>query len=166
MTPDRYRRAVVEFPNDLAIIIRREFAAPVALVFDVFTKPEHVRRTMAPFGETVTVCSIDLHVGGDYHSAFVTDDGVECSFRGTFLELEPPNRTVQTWRFDGWPDVEAVESVSLTEAGGVTRLTWQLAFRDQAGRDHWTKTDGIESNFDLVEDVLRSLVDAAGTVPG
>jgi uncharacterized protein YndB with AHSA1/START domain len=49
------------------------------------------------------VCSIDLRVGGDYHIVFVTDDGRECSFRGTYLEVEPPTPTVETWLFDGWP---------------------------------------------------------------
>ena len=107
-----------------------------------------MRKTFAPFGEEVTVCSIDLRVGGDYRYVFVTDDGVECSFRGTFLEVEPPTRTVETWLFDGWPDAEAVESMELHETDGVTTLTWRLAFRDQAGRDHMTKYDGIEANFD------------------
>ena len=48
MTPNRHGSAVVEFPNDLEIVITREFDAPIALVFDVFTKPEHVRKTFAP----------------------------------------------------------------------------------------------------------------------
>ena len=60
-------------------------------------------------------CSIDLRVGGGYHLVFVTGDGTECSFRGTYLEVEPPTRTVATWHFEGWPDVEAVESVDLQE---------------------------------------------------
>ena len=50
MTPNRHGSAVIEFPNDLEIVITREFDAPIALVFDVFTKPEHVRKTFAPFG--------------------------------------------------------------------------------------------------------------------
>ena len=116
MTPTRHGEAVIEFPNDLEIVITREFEAPIALVFDVLTKPEHVRKTFAPYGEEVKVCSIDLRVGGNYHFVFVTDDGTEMSFRGTFLEVEPPTRTVQTWLYDGWPDAEAVESVDLHEA--------------------------------------------------
>lgn len=166
MTPNRHGSAVVEFPNDLEIVITREFDAPIALVFDVFTKPEHVRKTFAPFGEEVTVCSIDLRVGGNYHIVMVTDDGTECSFRGTYLEVEPPTRTVQTWLFDGWPGAEAVESMDLHETDGVTKLTHRLAFRDQAGRDHMTKFDGHEAQFDNVEDYLRSLLDPTGTVSG
>jgi uncharacterized protein YndB with AHSA1/START domain len=144
----------------------REFDAPIELVFDVHTKPEHVRKTIAPFGEKVTECSIDLHVGGNYRFVFVTDDGTECAFRGTFLEVEPPNRTVQTWLFEGWPDAEAVESMDLQEANGVTKMTYSLTFRDQAGRDHMTKFDGHAANFDNVEDLLRSLRDPKRTVAG
>ena len=164
MTPNRHGSAVIEFPNDLEIVITREFDAPIELVFDVFTKPEHVRKTFAPFGEEVTVCSIDLRVGGNYHFVMVTDDGTECSFRGTYLEVEPPTRTVQTWLFDGWPDAEAVESMDLHETHGVTKLTHRLAFRDQAGRDHMTKSDGQEDSFNKMEDYLRSLLDQKETV--
>jgi uncharacterized protein YndB with AHSA1/START domain len=166
VTPDRHGSVRIEFPNDLEIVLTREFDAPIQLVFDVLTKPEHVRKTIAPYGEEVKVCSIDLRVGGNYHFVFVTDDGTECSFRGTYLEVEPPARTVQTWRFDGWPGVEAVESTDLREADGVTKLTQRLAFRDQAGRDHMTKYDGLEANYDNVENYLRSLLDPKGTVSG
>jgi uncharacterized protein YndB with AHSA1/START domain len=164
VTPHRHGSAVVEFPNELEIVLTREFDAPIQLVFDVFTKPEHVRRTIAPYGEEVRVCSIDLRVGGDYHFVFVTDDGTEMSFRGTFLEVEPPTRTVETWLFEGWPDAEAVETVELHETAGVTTMTWKLAFRDKAGRDHMTKFDGPQANFDNVEDLLTSLLDAQTTV--
>jgi uncharacterized protein YndB with AHSA1/START domain len=162
VTHRRHRKAAIEFPNDLEIVLTREFDAPIQLVFDVLTKPEHLRKTIAPYGEEVTECSIDLRVGGNYHFVFVTDDGTECSFRGTFLEVEPPTRTVQTWLFDGWPDAEAVESVELHEANGVTKLTHKLAFRDQAGRGHMTKYDGLEANYENVEDYLRSLLEPKG----
>jgi uncharacterized protein YndB with AHSA1/START domain len=161
-----YGRAVVEMPNDLDVVITREFEAPIALVFDVFTKPEHVNKWFAPFECEVTVCSIDLRVGGDYHIVFVTGDGTECSFRGTYLEVQRPTRTVATWLFEGWPDAEAVESVDLHEANGVTTLTTKLAFRDKAGRDHMTKSDGQEDSFDKMEDLLRSLLDPKGAVSG
>jgi uncharacterized protein YndB with AHSA1/START domain len=166
MRPTDHGSSVVEFPSELEVVVRRDFDAPIELVFDVFTKAEHLRNTIAPFGEAMTECSIDLRVGGDYHFVFVTDDGVECSFRGTYLEVEPPTRSVQTWRFEGWPDTEAVETMELRENDGVTTLTWRLAFRDQAGRDHMTKYDGLEAGFDNVAAYLRSLLDSRGGVSG
>jgi len=166
VTPNRHGSSVIEFPSDLEIVTTRKFDAPLALVFDVLTKPEHVRNWFAPFTDVVTECSIDLRVGGDYYIVFVTEDGAECSFRGTYLEVEPPTRTVETWVFEGWPDAEAVESVDLQETDGVTTLTMKLAFRDQAGRDHMDKSDGQESSFDKLEDYLTSLVEQDGSVSG
>jgi len=157
--PNRHRSAVITFPSELEIVITREFDAPIALVFDVLTKPEHVSRWFAPFACKVTTCSIDLCVGGSYYIVFVTEDGTECSFRGTYLEVEPPTRTVQTWLFEGWPDAHAVESTDLHETDGVTKMTNKLAFRDKAGRDHMTGSDGTEDSYDKMEDLLRSLLD-------
>jgi uncharacterized protein YndB with AHSA1/START domain len=77
VTPHRHGSAVIELPNELEIVLTREFDAPIQLVFEVLTKPEHMRKTIAPYGETVKVCSIDLRVGGNYHFVFVTDDGTE-----------------------------------------------------------------------------------------
>ena len=160
MIANRHDTSVVEFPSDLEIVTTRHFDAPLDLVFDVLTKAEHVRNWFAPFKDQVTECSIDLRVGGDYHIVFVTPDGKECSFRGTYLEIEPPTRTVATWLFEGWPDAHAVETVELHETAGVTTMTMMLAFRDKAGRDHMDKHDGQEDSYDKLEDYLRSLVDA------
>jgi len=163
MTPDRHGSAVIEFPSDLEIVTVRKFDAPIELVFDVLTKPEHVSKWFAPFTDVVTECSIDLRVGGKYHIVLVTEDGTECSFRGTYLEVEPPIRTVATWLFEGWPDAHAVDSVDLHETDGVTTMTTKLAFRDQAGRDHMTKFDGQEDGFNKMEDYLRTLLEKKGS---
>jgi uncharacterized protein YndB with AHSA1/START domain len=156
--PNRHGSAVIAYPSELEIVTTREFDAPIGLVFDVLTKPEHVRHWFAPFEDKMTVCSIDLRVGGDYHMVFVTPEGKECSFRGTYLAIEPPARIVATWLFGGWPDAEAVETDTLEETDGVTRLTVRMAFRDKAGRDHVTRHDGEESSFDKLEDYLMSLL--------
>ena len=168
MTRDRHGSAVVELPNDLDVVVIREFDAPIALVFDVLTKPELVSKWFAPHGCEMKECSIDLRVGGNYHQVFVTDDGTECSFRGTYLEIEPPTRTVETWVFEGRPHLETVETVDLHEADGVTKLTITTTYRDKASRDESIQGgfDGVGDSFDQMEDLLRSLLDPQGTVSG
>ena len=166
MTPDRHGSAVIELPNDLDVVVTREFDAPIELVFDVLTKPEHVSKWFAPRGCEMKECSIDLRVGGNYHQVFVTDGGTECSFRGTYLEVEPPTRTVETWVFGGRPHLDAVETVELHEAHGVTTMTTTLTFRDKASRDEDIQGgfDGVQTSFDQVEDLLSSLLDPRGTI--
>jgi uncharacterized protein YndB with AHSA1/START domain len=82
------------------------------------------------------------------------------------LELERPTRIVDTWLFEGWPGADAVETVDLSESAGVTTARMNLAFRDQAGRDHMTKTGGQEDSWDKMEDYLRSLVDLGAATSG
>ena len=158
MTPDRHGSAVITFPSDLEVVITRQFDAPIALVFDVLTRPEHVRHWGATPPDEMTECLIDLRVGGSYRSSFVTGDGTVFAFHGTYLEVEPPNRTVQTWHFNCWPDVDAVETMELHETDAVTTFTWSLAFADQAGRDHMAKFDGRQDSLDAIENTLRSLL--------
>jgi uncharacterized protein YndB with AHSA1/START domain len=160
LTQTRHNKAVIEFPSELEVHITRNFDAPIQLVYDVFTKAEHARHTLAPFGEELTECTFDTRVGGEYRYTFVADDGRDMTFHGIFLEVQPPNRIVDTWIYDGWPEVRAVETVTLSEADGVTTVTWNLAFSDLAGRRHMTKYDGIEANFDNVEDYLQTLLEA------
>jgi uncharacterized protein YndB with AHSA1/START domain len=168
VTPNRHGTLVVEYPNELEIVTTRMFDAPIGLVFEALTRPEHVRQWCATGGDKVTICEIDLRVGGDYHTVFVTPDGTECAFRGTYLEIQPPTRLVNTWLFEAWPDAWAVETNSLSEADGVTKLAMTLAFRDEMGRAHMTRAhedaarnnedNGQGASYDAIEDLLASLL--------
>jgi uncharacterized protein YndB with AHSA1/START domain len=64
VTASRRGSARAEFPNELDVLVTREFDAPIALVFDVLTKPEHASKWGAYPSEPMTECSIDLRVGG------------------------------------------------------------------------------------------------------
>lgn len=159
--------AVIDFPNELEIVIRRDFEAPIGLVFDVLTKPEHVRHWGATPPDEMLDCSIDLRVGGSYRSSFLTGDGEVFVIRGTYLEVEPPTRTRQTWLFEMWPDVDAVETFELSETDGVTTFSWSLAFADAAGRAHMSGFDGEVisgggqlDSLDAIDEILRSLLEA------
>jgi uncharacterized protein YndB with AHSA1/START domain len=164
VTGTRHHSAVIDLPSDREIVITRKFDAPIALVFDVFTTRDRAEMAVAE-GEELKVCEIGLRVGGNWHHVFMGEDGTEASFRGTFVEIEPPTRVVNTWLYDEWPDAEAVESIDLRETQGVTTLTYRLAFRDQAGRDHIPNYDGMVANFDNIEDLLSFRLDPPGTVP-
>ena len=160
MTRTRHGSAVIEVGKDRDVVITREFEAPATLVFDVLTKPEHVSRWF--FNRELKECSIDLRVGGSYRFTSVMNNGTVMSFYGTFLEIERPARLVDTWFFDLWPDVEAVESVELLEANGVTKMINTLRFSDQAGLDRMVESGfgGIQESYDRTEDLLKSLLGA------
>ncbi len=99
MAGRRHPSAVLEVPNDREIIVRREFDAPIALVFAAFTTRDRAEMARSP-GEELKVYENDLRVGGTYHHVFAGDDGTETSFHGTFIEVERPTRVVATWLMD------------------------------------------------------------------
>jgi len=159
MKVNRHGSAVTEIVNDCEVKTQRAFDAPMELVFDAITKVEHVRAHFSPDPEPLHICEIDLRVGGTYHYAWYAPGGYECSFRGTFLEIERPSRLVATWLFEGWPDDEAVETMTLTEENGVTTMTDVLAFKDRANLgDHFQgDVQGMQTSYDQLEDLLATM---------
>jgi len=82
-------------PSDQEIVITRVFNAPRRLVFEAWTKPEHVRLWYGPRDLTLSVCEIDLRPGGSYR--YVLRDasgdahirsGMEQGMRETLNRLE------------------------------------------------------------------------------
>jgi uncharacterized protein YndB with AHSA1/START domain len=157
MTTTRHGSATFEF-SDRTVTIRRKFDAPRSLVFDALTDPEHVRIWFPADDALLHVCEIDLRVGGKYHKAWYGQGGAECSFRGTFLEIEPPMRIVSTWLFEGWPDDEAVETITLHEDDGVTTMTDTLEFKTPENlSDHFqTDNDGAQASWDKLGDLVAA----------
>jgi hypothetical protein len=67
----------VTTPGEQDVVFTRLFDAPVQLVFDVMSKPEHVKRWWGQLGEgySVSVCAIDLcPVGAGYADVCTLDD--------------------------------------------------------------------------------------------
>lgn len=54
----------VSLPSDREIVLTRHFEAPRSLVFEAFTKPEHLKRWWGLRGSTLRVCEVDLRPGG------------------------------------------------------------------------------------------------------
>ena len=73
-------------PSDLEIVMTRTFDAPRHLVFEAWTKPEHVARWWGPDKYTISMDEWDLRPGGKWkitHSA----DGRAITFSGEFREV-------------------------------------------------------------------------------
>ena len=152
--------ATVELPTEDQILITREFAAPKHLVYEAFTTPEHVRRWWSANRGEVTVADIDLRVGGTWRYAMVTEDGFEVAFHGEYREIVPNERIVSTEVFEGMPDAEAVNTMTLTEADGRTTLEILVQHASKEHRDAHIESGmeaGMQDAMDLLEQVAVSL---------
>jgi uncharacterized protein YndB with AHSA1/START domain len=114
---------------------RRVVDAPRALVFEVFTNPEHLKQWMGPASFALVSCESDLRPGGRYRFVHRSPDGQEFAFSGKYLEVVPPERIVRTFLFELLPEDEAVETLSLEEKGGKTTITTLTVHKTLKGRD-------------------------------
>jgi uncharacterized protein YndB with AHSA1/START domain len=149
-------------PSDREIVMTRVFNAPRRLVFDALNKPELLRRWFhgAP-GWALTVCEVDLRVGGKYRYVWRGPDGTEMGMGGVYREVVPPERVVCTQLFDqDWTGGEAVGTLTLTEEGGWTTLTNTVLYSSREARDGVLQTPmehGVAVGYDRLAELLASL---------
>ena len=96
-------------PSDLEIVMTRTFDAPRHLVFDAMTQPEHVRHWLGCAEMPMTVCEIDLRVGGTYRFTLRSPEGRETTLQGSYREVLRPERVVFVERSFGPDGVPAGE---------------------------------------------------------
>jgi uncharacterized protein YndB with AHSA1/START domain len=126
---------IIAEPGKTSFTTRRVVDAPRALVFEAFTKPEHLKRWMGPRSITMVSCDSDFRVGGSYRFVFRGADGQEVGFRGEFREIVPPARIVRTFVFEPIPDAEALETLQLDEHDGKTTITTTTVHKTVESRD-------------------------------
>lgn len=122
-TTSRHGSAVVTTPNDTQILITRRFDAPPALVYRAWTTPELVRRWWGSDEDPLVVCDIDLRVGGTWRYVARHHSLGELGWHGTYRAITPETSLVSTEVFEGFPDAEALNTLTLSASGGVTTLT-------------------------------------------
>jgi uncharacterized protein YndB with AHSA1/START domain len=90
----------------------------------------------------------------------VTEDGFEVAFHGEYRELVPNERIVNTEVFEGVPDAEALNTLTLTEVDGRTTLTLLVEHASKEHRDAHISSGmeaGLQDALDLLEEVAISL---------
>lgn len=119
------RRALltVETPSDRELVFERTYNAPRALVWEAWTRPEHVAQWYGCDQCRGMDAKLDLRAGGDWRIVMRLADGNEFPLHGTYREVLPTERLVFTEVFEAWPDNEAVITLTLAdEPHGRTRL--------------------------------------------
>lgn len=152
----------VETPSDREVLVIRVFDAPRSLVWDCHTKPELLRRwLLGPEGWSMPVCEVDLRLGGKYHYRWRNDaDGSEFGFNGVHLEIDAQRRIVTTQRPDG-AEVEALNTLVLTEASGKTTLSLTMMFASKEARDAAIATgmtNGMEQSYQRIDQIAASAI--------
>ena len=147
-------------PSDREIQLTRLFNAPRDLVFKAMTSCEHISKWLGPRSLTMVSCEMDFRPGGSYRYVHRSADGSEFGFHGEVREIDPPRRVVQTFEFELMPGHISVETLTLEEVDGKTKLTVRSLFSSTEDRDGMASSGmeaGVRDSYDRLEEYLPTL---------
>ena len=125
-------------PKEPFLRLTRLLPAPPQAVFDAWTDAEGMRTWFCPT-DTMThaEATLDVRVGGKWRIA-MHGEGVYVQ-EGEYIEIDPPNKLVMTWRSDMLQGKETVVTVELAPHGAdETELTLtHEAFDAEESRDSY-----------------------------
>jgi uncharacterized protein YndB with AHSA1/START domain len=156
---DPSSRATVTTPSDREIVITRAFDAPRRVVFDAWTKPEHVAQWWDPSRVPLAVCEIDLRPNGAFRFVHQGPEGLAHPFTGVYREIAAPERLVFATR-NSQSGAESVGTLIFSERDGSTTLTMTIACQSKADRDALLEMRvdvGTIRTLDNLEEYLRRI---------
>ncbi|MBO6518712.1 MAG: SRPBCC domain-containing protein [Rhodospirillales bacterium] len=140
--------------SNRVLTIERTFNAPRALVFKMWTQPEHMARWWGCGYMKHIEVSADLRVGGQFRAAMTLDDDSSHVIVGKYLEIDQPTHLSFTWWVEnGAAGSETVVTIDLSEDGGKTHMSFRHGTFDEADMcaghgEGWTVSfDRLEALF-------------------
>ena len=112
-----------------AFVITRLLDAPRDLVFEAWTRPEHMVRWWGPRDFTVPACEVDFRPGGAFRVCIRSPDGSDYWIRGVYCRIVAPEHLDFTCEADDAKgNLFAAEfiTVTLAEYGSKTKLTLHI----------------------------------------
>lgn len=155
-------KLTVTLPSDTEIQLTRTFDAPRALVFEAFTKCEHLARWWGMRGMELAQCEMDFREGGAWRRVLRMEDGSEHPFKGEYREIVRPEKISQTFIYDVdfIRDHPSIETLVLTEENGKTLLTATIRHNSKEARDGHLQSGmevGANESYQRLEELLDEL---------
>jgi uncharacterized protein YndB with AHSA1/START domain len=147
------------------ITITRLVNAPRELVFEVFTKPEHIKNWWGPNGFTNTIFQMDVKPGGVWDFVMHGPDGKDYKNKSIYKEIVKPERIV----FDHISGPTFQMSIHFEAQGNKTLISIQMLFESaeqvQKVIQEFGAVEGLKQNMDKLEDYMaKSIAGRALTI--
>jgi uncharacterized protein YndB with AHSA1/START domain len=147
---------------DPEIVITRVFDAPRELVFEAWTKPEHLIHWWGPTGFATTIQEMDVRPGGTWRLVMRGPDGRDYKNHILFIEVVKPERLVYKHVPEAGSEPGTHEStVTFVERGGKTEVTLRMLFASAAAREFVVKTynaiEGGNQTLGRLDEYLKTM---------
>jgi uncharacterized protein YndB with AHSA1/START domain len=130
------------------LLISRMLNAPVELVWEAWTNPEHVANWWGPDGFTNTVTTMDMTVGGEWNLVMHGPDGTDYKNKSIFKEIIPFKKLV----YEHVTSPKFLTTIEFEAQGEKTFINWHMLFESKEQFIQVVKTfkadEGLKQNID------------------
>lgn len=134
--------------KDREIIVERTLNAPVELVWEAWTKPEHIANWWGPNGFTNTISKMDIRLGGEWDLVMHGPDGTDYKNKSIFREVIPFKKLV----YEHVTGPHFFATITFEEQGEQTHLKWHMLFDTKEQFIQVVKTfkadEGLKQNIE------------------
>ena len=145
--------------NNRTLTLKRTFNAPIKLVWEAWTQPEHVALWWGPKGMEINVVEHDFRVGGKWKYTMEMPDGNEFISDGVYSVIVELEKIFSSANFK--PMTEGVEIQALFEENGdKTNFTFNVVHPTEEYCKQQEKMgfmNGWGSVFDRLETFVSTL---------
>ncbi len=143
---------------DREIRISRLLDAPVALVWEAWTNPEHIAQWWGPNGFTNTISEMNVIPGGEWNLVMHGPDSTDYNNRSIFTEVVKHERLV----YEHVSHPHFIATITFTQNGEKTRIDWHMLFDSAEQFIQVVKTfkadEGLKQNVDKLNSYLETQV--------
>ncbi|KAB7530537.1 polyketide cyclase [Flagellimonas olearia] len=136
--------------------ISRTLKAPIALVWEVWTNPEHIAQWWGPDGFTNTIQQMDLREGGEWKLTMHGPDGTNYPNRSIFKEIVPHEKIV----FEHF-NPHFITTIVFEPNGEETHMSWTAVFDTEEMLQTIIKAhkadEGMKQNIAKLENYISQL---------
>jgi len=161
MSATTQHETTINVPEGLPYVeIVRDFDAPPEKVYRAHVDPDLAMQWMGPRDISSEAEHWDARTGGSWRYVSRRGDD-EFAFFGSFHELRPAERIVQTFTYEGFPDGVSLEILTLEPLeGGRTRLRAVSIVESVEGRDAFVASGmetGVVQGYEQLDELLPTL---------
>jgi uncharacterized protein YndB with AHSA1/START domain len=139
------------------IRLSRTLNAPVELVWEVWTKPEHIVNWWGPHGFTNTIHKMDVVPGGEWALVMHGPDGTDYKNKSIFKAVVPYKRLV----YEHVTAPKFIATIDLEDRRVQTVITWHMLFETAEQFVQVVKTfkadEGLKQNIEKLAGYLLQM---------
>ena len=142
---------------DRELRISRVLNAPIELVWEVWTDPEHLKHWWGPDGFTNTITKMEMRKGGEWNLVMHGPDGTDYKNESIIKEIIKHKKIV----YDHVSGPRFLATIEFEAQGNKTRIDWHMLFETKEQFIRTVKAvkadEGLKQNVSRMEQYLINM---------